>query len=131
MEFLLRLSRCRSPKLAVPDAVAGQDLNTDSGCLWSAPPPAVVRLVPSRAHQPVASVFRSAIMAAGNLGADGMSRMKDFALGLVLAAMGVAAFVQVFPVDPVWRFASIGALSAISVLAAAVFFVFAFSPRND
>ncbi len=69
-------------------------------------------------------------MAAGNLGTDGMSRIKDFALGLVLAAMGVAAFFQVFHVDPVWRFASIGALSAISVLAAAVFFVFAFSPRS-
>ena len=59
-----------------------------------------------------------------------MARLKDFALGLVLAAMGVAAFFQVFHVDPAWRFASIGALSAISVLAAAVFFVFAFSPRE-
>ena len=59
-----------------------------------------------------------------------MGRLKDFALGLVLAAMGVAAFFQVFHVDPVWRFASIGALSAISILAAAVFFVFAFSPRE-
>ena len=56
--------------------------------------------------------------------------MKDFALGLVLDAMGVAAFFQVFHVDPVWRFASIGALSAVSILAAAVFFVFAFSPRE-
>lgn len=63
-------------------------------------------------------------------GVTGMARLKDFALGLVLAAMGVAAFFQVFHVDPVWRFASIGALSAISVLAAAVFFVFAFSPRE-
>ena len=50
--------------------------------------------------------------------------------GIGVAAMGVAAFFQVFHVDPVWRFASIGALSAISVLAAAVFFVFAFTPRE-
>ena len=71
----------------------------------------------------------SAILATGN-GMAGMGRLKDFALGLVLAAMGVAAFFQVFHVDPVWRFASIGALSAISILAAAVFFVFAFSPRE-
>lgn len=68
--------------------------------------------------------------AGGRNGMMGMGRLKDFALGLVLAAMGVAAFFQVFKVDPVWRFASIGALSAISVLAAAVFFVFAFSPRE-
>ena len=66
----------------------------------------------------------------GHSGMTGMGRLKDFALGLVLAAMGVAAFFQVFKVDPVWRFASIGALSAVSVLAAAIFFVFAFSPRE-
>ena len=69
-------------------------------------------------------------IAGGHQGMAGMNRLKDFALGLVLAAMGVAAFFQVFKVDPVWRFASIGALSAVSVLAAAVFFVFAFSPRE-
>jgi hypothetical protein len=55
-----------------------------------------------------------------------MSRLKDFALGMVLTALGVAAFFQVFHVDPVLRFASVGAVCAICILAAAVFFVFAF-----
>ena len=74
---------------------------------------------------------RTCYSGGGQLGDDTvMNRLKDFALGMVLAAIGVAAFFQVFHVDPVWRFASIGALSAISVLAAAVFFVFAFSPRE-
>lgn len=59
-----------------------------------------------------------------------MARLKDFALGLVLIAIGIAAFFQVFEVDPVWRFASIGAVSAVCVLAAAVFFVFAFSQER-
>ena len=49
--------------------------------------------------------------------------IHQWRLACGVAAMGVAAFFQVFHVDPVWRFASIGALSAISVLAAAVFFV--------
>jgi len=59
-----------------------------------------------------------------------MGKLKDFALGLVLLAIGVAAFFQVFHVSPFWRSASIGALSALSILAAAVFFVVAFSPRR-
>jgi len=59
-----------------------------------------------------------------------MAKLKDFALGLVLLAIGVAAFFQVFHVSPFWRSASIGALSALSILAAAVFFVVAFSPRR-
>ena len=77
-----------------------------------------------------ASAAKQCYVARAGSGVSAMARLKDFALGLVLAAMGVAAFFQVFQVDPVWRFASIGALSAISVLAAAVFFVFAFSPRE-
>jgi hypothetical protein len=48
----------------------------------------------------------------------------------VLLSIGVAAFFQVFHVSPFWRSASIGALSAVSILAAAVFFVVAFSPRR-
>lgn len=59
-----------------------------------------------------------------------MAKLKDFALGLVLLSIGVAAFFQVFHVSPFWRSASIGALSGLSILAAAVFFVVAFSPRR-
>lgn len=60
-----------------------------------------------------------------------MSKLKDFALGLVLLAIGVAAFFQVFHVSPLWRSVSIGALSAVSIQAAAVFFVVAFSARDQ
>ena len=60
-----------------------------------------------------------------------MGKLKDFALGLVLLAIGVVAFFQVFPVSAFWRSVSIGALSGLSILAAAVFFVVAFSPRHD
>ena len=59
-----------------------------------------------------------------------MGKLKDFALGLVLLAIGVAAFFQVFHVSPFWRSVSIGGLSALSILAAAVFFVVAFTPRR-
>ena len=59
-----------------------------------------------------------------------MAKLKDFALGLVLLAIGVAAFFQVFHVSPLWRSVSIGALSGLALLAAAVFFVVAFSPRD-
>jgi len=58
-----------------------------------------------------------------------MSRLQSFALGLVLVVMGVAALFQIIDVDPVMRTVSIGALSAVSVLAALVFFLFAF--RRD
>ena len=59
-----------------------------------------------------------------------MGKLKDFALGLVLLAIGVAAFFQVFHVSPFWRSVSIGALSGLALLAAAVFFVVAFTPRK-
>ena len=60
-----------------------------------------------------------------------MAKLKDFALGLVLLAIGVVAFFQFFHVSAFWRSVSIGALSGLSILAAAVFFVVAFSPRAD
>jgi hypothetical protein len=58
-----------------------------------------------------------------------MSRLQSFALGLVLVVMGVAALFQIIDVDPIMRMVSIAALSAVSVLAALVFFLFAF--RRD
>ncbi|HEX4270360.1 MAG TPA: hypothetical protein VHZ32_03205 [Rhizomicrobium sp.] len=55
-----------------------------------------------------------------------MSKLQNFALGLVLAAMGFAALLQIVPVDRVLRLVSIGALGTVSILGAMVFFVFAF-----
>lgn len=43
-----------------------------------------------------------------------------------MAALGVAAVLQIIPVDHVLRLVSIGALGAISILGAMVFFLFAF-----
>ena len=58
-----------------------------------------------------------------------MSRLQNFALGMVLVVMGVAALFQIIHVDPVLRTVSIAALSVVSILAAMVFFLFAF--RQD
>lgn len=55
-----------------------------------------------------------------------MSRLQNFALGLFMAALGVAAVLQIIPVDHVLRLVSIGALGAVSILGAMVFFMFAF-----
>jgi len=56
-----------------------------------------------------------------------MSRIQNFALGMVLVVMGVAALFQIIAVDHVLRLVSIGALGTVSILAAMVFFAFAFS----
>jgi hypothetical protein len=55
-----------------------------------------------------------------------MSKLQNFAIALVLAAMGFAALLQIIPVDHVLRLVSIGALGTVSILGAMVFFVFAF-----
>jgi len=55
-----------------------------------------------------------------------MSKLQSFAMAMVLAALGVAALFQIIEVDHVLRLASIGALGTISILAAMVFFLFAF-----
>ncbi len=47
-------------------------------------------------------------------------------MAMVLAALGVTALFQIVEVDHVLRLASIGALGTISILAAMVFFLFAF-----
>jgi hypothetical protein len=59
-----------------------------------------------------------------------MSKLQSFAIGLVMAAMGVAALFQVIQVDRVLRLASIAGLGTVSVLGAMVFFVFAFRSRE-
>ena len=58
-----------------------------------------------------------------------MTKTQCFALGMVLAAMGVAALFQIIQVDHLMRIVSIGALGSISIIASMVFFVCAFS-RN-
>ena len=59
-----------------------------------------------------------------------MSKLQSFAMAMVLAALGVAALLQIIQVDHVLRMASIGALGTISILAAMVFFLFAFRDRD-
>jgi hypothetical protein len=55
-----------------------------------------------------------------------MSKLQSFAIGLVMAAMGVAALFQVIHVDREWRIVSIMLLGSLSLLGSLVFFVFAF-----
>jgi hypothetical protein len=59
-----------------------------------------------------------------------MSKLQSFAMAMVLAALGVAALLQIIQVDHVLRMASIGALGTVSILAAMVFFLFAFRGRD-
>ncbi len=59
-----------------------------------------------------------------------MSKLQSFAMAMVLAALGVAALLQVIEADRVLRLVSIGALGTISILAAMVFFLFAFRGRD-
>jgi len=59
-----------------------------------------------------------------------MSKLQSFAMAMVFVALGVAALLQVFDFDPVLRRVSIMALGAVSILAAMVFFLFAFRGRD-
>ena len=58
-----------------------------------------------------------------------MTRTQCFALGMVLAVMGVAALFQIIPVDHVMRLVSIGALGTVAIVASMVFFLCAFRTR--
>jgi hypothetical protein len=59
-----------------------------------------------------------------------MTKLQSFAMAMVLAALGVAALLQIIEVDHVLRLVSIGALGTVSILAAMVFFMFAFGGRD-
>ena len=59
-----------------------------------------------------------------------MGKLQSFAIGLVMAALGVAALFQIIHVDPVLRLVSIGALGTVAILGAMVFFAFAFKARD-
>jgi hypothetical protein len=59
-----------------------------------------------------------------------MSRLQNFVIGMVMAALGIAALLQVIPGDPVMRLISVMAVCSLSVIGALVFFVFAFKDRE-
>jgi hypothetical protein len=61
-----------------------------------------------------------------------MGRIQSFAIAMALTALGVAAFFQIFQMAAAWRYASIGALSAIAILVSVVFAVVALTaPRKS
>jgi hypothetical protein len=53
-----------------------------------------------------------------------MSPLQNFVIGLVLATIGAAAFLQVAHVDPAWRLISIVAVGVVAGVGAAIFFAF-------
>jgi hypothetical protein len=59
-----------------------------------------------------------------------MSQLQNFAVGLVMAALGVTALLYVIPVDHVIRLVAMMALGSLSVVGALVFLVFAFRERD-
>jgi hypothetical protein len=58
-----------------------------------------------------------------------MSRLQSFAIGLVMAAIGLAAVLQVLSIDGFWKTISIEALGAVSILGAMIFFLGAYRGR--
>ena len=59
-----------------------------------------------------------------------MNKFQSFSIGLVLLALALAAALQILPVDPVMRRVSIGAVSAVCLMAAMIFFLFAVKDRE-
>jgi hypothetical protein len=59
-----------------------------------------------------------------------MNKFQSFSIGLVLLVLAVAAALQLLPVDPVMRRVAIGALAAVCLMAAMVFFLFAVRDRD-
>ena len=55
-----------------------------------------------------------------------MTKTQCFVLGLVLAAIGAAAMLQIIHIDHVMRVVSIAAVGVSAVIAALVFFACAF-----
>jgi heme/copper-type cytochrome/quinol oxidase subunit 4 len=54
-----------------------------------------------------------------------MSPIQNFVIGLVLATIGAAAFIQVASVDHAWRLVSIVAVGVVAAVAALIFFIYA------
>ncbi len=59
-----------------------------------------------------------------------MNKFQSFSIGLVLLVLALAAALQLLPVDPVMRRVSIGAVSAVCLMAAMIFFLFAVKDRE-
>lgn len=59
-----------------------------------------------------------------------MNRFQSFSIGLVLLVLAVAAALQLLPVDPVMRRVGVGAVAAVCLMAAMVFFLFAVKDRD-
>jgi hypothetical protein len=59
-----------------------------------------------------------------------MNKFQSFAIGLVLLVLAIAAALQLMPVDPIMRRVSIAAVSAVCLMAAMVFFLFAVKDRE-
>lgn len=59
-----------------------------------------------------------------------MNKFQGFAIGLVLLVISIAAALQLMPVDPIMRHVAIGAVSAVCLMAAMVFFLFVVKDRD-
>lgn len=59
-----------------------------------------------------------------------VNRFQGFAIGLVLLVLSIAAALQLMPVDPIMRRVSIGAVSAVCLMAAMIFFLFAVKDKD-
>jgi len=59
-----------------------------------------------------------------------MNRFQSFAMGAVLLVLAIAAALQLMPVDPIMRRVSIGAVAAVCLMAAMIFFLFAVKDTN-
>jgi hypothetical protein len=59
-----------------------------------------------------------------------MNKFQSFAMGAVLLVLAVAAALQLLPVDRIMRQVSIGAVAAVCLIAAMVFFLFAVNDRD-
>lgn len=59
-----------------------------------------------------------------------MNKFQSFAIGLVLLTLAVAGALQILPVDRIMRQVSIAAVSAVCLIAAMVFFLFAVKDKE-
>lgn len=59
-----------------------------------------------------------------------MNKFQSFAIGLVLLTLSVAGALQILPVDRIMRQVSIAAVSAVCLIAAMVFFLFAVKDKD-
>jgi hypothetical protein len=58
-----------------------------------------------------------------------MSPLQNVTIGVVMAAIGIAAFFQVAHVDPIWRVVSIMGVGMVAGIGALIFFSIALLDR--